>query len=78
MWTSLRIKNSQGPYGVPTLFWILPPGALAGSHGENKKISWCFQQEEEKSRHFEIHQNTLLLRLVLKRNDFIRNHFTRV
>ena len=51
MWTSLKIKNSQGPYGVPTLFWILPPGALAGFYSEDagRAKSSCFERCPEHS-----------------------------
>lgn len=49
-WTSLRVKNSRwgwimGARGHPC-WWVLPPGALPGSHCEDqRKICSCFSRK---------------------------------
>ena len=47
VWASLRVRSCRSAQSsrVPTLLWLLPPGAGPVSHSKyQSKISLCFQQ----------------------------------
>lgn len=55
------VKHYGDHEGVPTVLWVLPPGALLKSQREiQRKIPWCFWQGKEESNHFEMSESSVL------------------